>query len=150
MRALDFRNKLASLHRCTCQRGAIGQPGFVATCLGSDILLQSSTLFFPDRLERSIVERRIKGQAGPMELIYDGDIKLLLGDQNVHIATSKGRWHSGVKQSLGEETTREGKHFGVILTGPVTALDAGRHCHFHFGPYHGTENKTLPSRLFDA
>ena len=150
LRALDLRIKLASLHCCACKRAAIGQPSFVTIFLSSDILLQPLLLFFPDRLERSTVERRIKRQAGLMKLLYDRDIKLLLCDQNVDIATPERRRHGCVKQGLREEATGEGKRLGFILTRPVPALDTGRYCHCHFGPYHRTKNKTLSSRLFDA
>ena len=74
MRFLDLRIEFASLHGRAGQGAAINQPSFVTLFLTNDILFQSSPLVLADRLQRAVVERRIKSQPGRVQLFHHGHI----------------------------------------------------------------------------
>ena len=74
MRFLDLRIEFASLHGRAGQGAAINQPSFVTLFLTNDILFQSSPLVLADRLQRAVVERRIKSQPGRVKLLHHSHI----------------------------------------------------------------------------
>jgi hypothetical protein len=85
-----------------------------------------------------------------VQLFHDGNIQLLLCNQDFDISAPERRRQPGVEQGLRQVAAPQGKAFYSALAGPVAALNTGRDAHFGAGPGHGTKNKALPSRLLET
>ena len=84
-----------------------------------------------------------------MKLLDDGDIKLLLRDQNPDISAPE-RWRdSGIEKWLREQSAHEPEYLGRIFACPVPALHSRRHADPSVRPHDGTQDEPLPGCLFE-
>jgi hypothetical protein len=114
------------------------------------IFLQSSLLFSTDRFQRPIVKSRVKRQTRGVQLLYDGDIQLLLRDQDFDIAPPHGSGQTRVEQGLDQGAAYYAKAFYSAFTGAVAGLNARRYAQFNVRPGDGTKDQPLSRSLFQA
>ena len=93
MGAFNLRNQFRGLDSRACECALISQPGFVTILLSGNVLFQFLLLFVSDRFERPIVKCRVKRQPRRVQLLHDGDIQLLLSNQNFDVSAPE-RWRA--------------------------------------------------------
>jgi hypothetical protein len=79
-----------------------------------------SPLFFPNALERAIVNCRVKSGAGGVQLFHHRTIQLLLGDQDLDIAASQRGRHGCVKKRLRDVAATESEGLKSFFAGPMS------------------------------
>ena len=88
LRFLDVRLELALEELGAHQAGPIGLARSITVSLSADILCEPFPLCFPERAERVVIERRVEGDAGRVQLSDDRDVEALLGEQDLDVATT--------------------------------------------------------------
>ena len=102
MRILDLRIEFPRLQRCRGQRAPVHRARCVARFFTRQVFVQPLALRSSQLLERAIVKRGVKGDAGLMELVDDRDIELLRGDQHFDFSAPQGGGNCRVKEWLTE------------------------------------------------
>ncbi len=122
-------------------RPAIGPSRLVALGLGVDVFRQALPLRFAELSQRIVQERGVKGDAGAVKLLDDGNIQSLLREQDLHVAAAARRGNGGVEQWLREKPAREPERLRFRLTCALAALDAGEALDSHVGEADRSQNE---------
>ncbi len=130
-------------------RPAIRLSRLVTLGLGVDVFREALPLRFAELAQRIVQERGVKGDAGGVKLLDDGDIQSLLREQDFHVAAPARRGNGGVEQRLREKPAREPERLRVRLTRALAALDSGEALDSHVGETDRSQDEPAARSLFE-